>query len=345
MKDDLEIYALEPHADDARVPRLRGERARSAPARPFFLMTGFRKPHAPWEAPGAHVGPVRRRRDRDGGVRHARPRHAADRVVEPAQRAARERLELRVRAVQRRARGRAARPAPRVLRGRELRRRARRRDPPRLDEHGLAGRRPSSSTPTGYHLGEHGEWEKKSNFDLVVRVPLIVRVPWKRARSARPRPLSSSSSTSCRRSRASSSCPAPVVVDGADASVVFDDPTAAAEKDAAYHQYPACGVTAWNATRARRATRYPGSSSTSCRTRFAPTRGATRSGCRGTTRRSRPRGMTTASTSCTRTPATTRPTSTAGRTRTSRSTRRTLTSPRAPPRDGPHQAPHCAASA
>ena len=21
----------------------------------------------------------------------------------------------------------------------------------------------------GYHLGEHGEWEKKSNFDLVVR--------------------------------------------------------------------------------------------------------------------------------------------------------------------------------
>ena len=38
-------------------------------------------------------------------------------------------------------------------------------------------------------------------------------------------------------------------VDGADVSVVFDDPTAAAEKDAAYHQYPACGVTAWNATR------------------------------------------------------------------------------------------------
>lgn len=26
----------------------------------------------------------------------------------------------------------------------------------------------------GYHLGEHGEWEKKSNFDLVVRVSISV---------------------------------------------------------------------------------------------------------------------------------------------------------------------------
>lgn len=30
----------------------------------------------------------------------------------------------------------------------------------------------------GYHLGEHGEWEKKSNWDLVVRVPLMIHVPY-----------------------------------------------------------------------------------------------------------------------------------------------------------------------
>ena len=29
----------------------------------------------------------------------------------------------------------------------------------------------------GYHLGEHGYWEKKSNFDLAVRVPLIIKLP------------------------------------------------------------------------------------------------------------------------------------------------------------------------
>jgi iduronate 2-sulfatase len=29
----------------------------------------------------------------------------------------------------------------------------------------------------GYHLGEHGEWEKKANFELTNRVPLIIRAP------------------------------------------------------------------------------------------------------------------------------------------------------------------------
>ena len=33
-------------------------------------------------------------------------------------------------------------------------------------------------------MGEHGEWEKKSNFDLVVKVPLLIRAPWKAAGSA-----------------------------------------------------------------------------------------------------------------------------------------------------------------
>lgn len=29
----------------------------------------------------------------------------------------------------------------------------------------------------GYHLGEHGEWEKKANFELTTRVPLLIAAP------------------------------------------------------------------------------------------------------------------------------------------------------------------------
>ncbi|GMI33453.1 hypothetical protein TeGR_g4650, partial [Tetraparma gracilis] len=31
----------------------------------------------------------------------------------------------------------------------------------------------------GWQLGEHGEWQKMTNFDLATRVPLMVRAPWK----------------------------------------------------------------------------------------------------------------------------------------------------------------------
>ena len=39
----------------------------------------------------------------------------------------------------------------------------------------------------GYALGEHGEWEKKSNMDLIVRVPLLIKVPGVTDRAAKAR--------------------------------------------------------------------------------------------------------------------------------------------------------------
>ena len=35
----------------------------------------------------------------------------------------------------------------------------------------------SCSLGDGYHLGEHGEWEKKANFELTTRVPLMISAP------------------------------------------------------------------------------------------------------------------------------------------------------------------------
>merc|ERR1711957_1007696 len=30
----------------------------------------------------------------------------------------------------------------------------------------------------GWHLGEYAQWEKRTNFELATRVPMIMRVPW-----------------------------------------------------------------------------------------------------------------------------------------------------------------------
>ena len=33
----------------------------------------------------------------------------------------------------------------------------------------------------GYHLGDHDTWAKMTNFEAAVRVPLIIKCPWKTA--------------------------------------------------------------------------------------------------------------------------------------------------------------------
>ena len=249
MKDDLEIYDWNLTQTTLEYLDYAASAARAAPARPFFLMTGFRKPHAPWEYPArmwdlyaddeiatAAFDTLGRGTPQiawsnqlnvqlENGSSYAYSPYSA--VPEAVQRDQRRAYYADVSYVDEHV-------------GAIL---------TRLDEHGLADETAVVfHADHGYHLGEHGEWEKKSNFDLVVRVPLIVRVPWK------PRAVGATAAALVELIDVMPTLagllelPAPDV-DGADVSVVFDDPTAAAEKDAAYHQYPACGVTAWNATR------------------------------------------------------------------------------------------------
>ena len=98
----------------------------------------------------------------------------------------------------------------------------------------------------GYHLGEHGEWEKKSCFDLVVRVPLMIHVPgaphtWGTRTSALVELVDVFPTVA-----ALAGLPIPAGVDGEDQSALFAEPGSAAAgktgKVAAYHQYPACGM-------------------------------------------------------------------------------------------------------
>jgi arylsulfatase A-like enzyme len=37
----------------------------------------------------------------------------------------------------------------------------------------------------GWHLGEHGLWNKHTNFEVATRTPLIVGVPWQKSPNAR----------------------------------------------------------------------------------------------------------------------------------------------------------------
>eukprot|EP01062_Namystynia_karyoxenos_P005426 TRINITY_DN118_c1_g1_i1.p1 TRINITY_DN118_c1_g1~~TRINITY_DN118_c1_g1_i1.p1 ORF type:complete len:499 (+),score=105.87 TRINITY_DN118_c1_g1_i1:74-1570(+) len=97
----------------------------------------------------------------------------------------------------------------------------------------------------GYLLGEHGYWEKKSNFDLTVRVPLIMRVPGRA-------PGVTDSFTDLvdvfPTLATLAGLPQPQGVDGDDVSALYDTPGEMLKR-AAYHQYPACKTDSINQTR------------------------------------------------------------------------------------------------
>lgn len=113
----------------------------------------------------------------------------------------------------------------------------------------------SLSTPTALLKVDQcvriGEWEKKSNWDLVVRVPLMIHVPWL------PKSFGQRTSSLVElvdvmpTVAAIAGLPAPADVDGVDiSSLLHLSPNRSSstsqgelevQLEAAYHQYPACG--------------------------------------------------------------------------------------------------------
>lgn len=87
----------------------------------------------------------------------------------------------------------------------------------------------------GYHLGEHGLWNKHSNFEGATRSPLIVSAPGRKAgvRTAALAELVDVYPTLCDLA----GLPLPPALEGASLAPVFADPTRSI-KDAAFSQYP-----------------------------------------------------------------------------------------------------------
>lgn len=100
----------------------------------------------------------------------------------------------------------------------------------------------------GYSTGQHGYWEKKADFESVVRVPLIIKAPSKSSTAGQKAATYIDLVDVFPTLSKLAGLPVPVGVDGDDLSAAFDSPSVA-QKEVAYHQYPACGMTKVNQTR------------------------------------------------------------------------------------------------
>ena len=107
----------------------------------------------------------------------------------------------------------------------------------------------------GYALGEHGEWEKKSNMDLIVRVPMVIKVPGITDADGYNNGNHSTAGlvdlVDVFPTVASlAGLPLPKNVDGMDQSFLIHATNSTSnKKQYAYHQYPACGMETFNQVR------------------------------------------------------------------------------------------------
>jgi len=88
----------------------------------------------------------------------------------------------------------------------------------------------------GFHLGEHGVWNKHSNFEVATRTPLIFSVPWQKtvnARTANLVELVDVYPTLCELA----GVPLPEGLEGTSLVPLLDDPRRAVKR-AAFSQYP-----------------------------------------------------------------------------------------------------------
>ena len=90
------------------------------------------------------------------------------------------------------------------------------------------------------------DWEKKADFDMIVRVPLIIRVPGKKTGVASS--FVDLVDVFPTLAKLAGLPPPPADTDGDDFSALFDDPSQVLKSEA-FHQYPACGMTSFNETR------------------------------------------------------------------------------------------------
>lgn len=103
----------------------------------------------------------------------------------------------------------------------------------------------------GYALGEHGEWEKKSNMDLIVRVPMVIKVPGITDQPNYKHSTSGLFDLVDIFPTLSSLVNIPILkgLDGIDQSNLIYKNTknntnqVISNRKYAYHQYPACGMT------------------------------------------------------------------------------------------------------
>ena len=97
----------------------------------------------------------------------------------------------------------------------------------------------------GWHLGEYAMWEKRTNWELGTRVPLIMRVPWLAATAAGKRSRALVELVDIYKTVSEvMGLPLPVndthPIDGASLAPIFADPERATVKDAALSSFPRC---------------------------------------------------------------------------------------------------------